>query len=347
MDELAKAIVASCEESKRDPSRLLTPRPSEAELKQSPIDVESVRQLCHQHRRREVQYKNLGIRWDKFHDGFPNLFIDDVKNVAGKDVLFLASFHSPEVIFEQLSVIYAIPRYLAKSFTVILPYFPTGTMERVDTEGQIATAKTLAQLLSSIPLTGKGPAQVVIFDIHALQERFYFSDFVIPRLESAISLLKKEMCSLDDYGAVAIAFPDDGAFKRFHSMFAEVSCTIVCTKMRENGTRVVKIKEGDPRDCHVIIVDDLVQTGGTLIECAKVLLEGGAKCVSAYVTHAVFPKNSWTKFTTSEEKVAFKNFWITDSVPHALEIAEHPPFKLLSLGSVIADALLSYDLKNM
>ncbi len=56
-------------------------------------------------------------------------------------VIFIASFHSPDVIFEQLSIIYAIPRYLARSFTVILPYFPTGTMERVDTEGQIATAK--------------------------------------------------------------------------------------------------------------------------------------------------------------------------------------------------------------
>lgn len=154
------------------------------------------------------------------------------------------------------------------------------------------------------------------------------------------------MSTLCDGFPVAIAFPDEGAFKRFHLMFGDGSRTIVCTKMRENNKRVVKIKEGDPRGCHVIIVDDLVQTGGTLIESAKVLLDGGAECVSAYVTHAVFPKDSWTKFTASA-KVAFKNFWITDSIPHALEISQHPPFKLLSLGSVIANALLCYDLKNM
>jgi hypothetical protein len=82
-----------------------------------------------------------------------------------------------------------ISRYLAKSVTVILPYFPTGTMERVDHEGQIATAKvslpwwlsllcavltsqTLATQLSCIPLSRKGPVQIVIFDIHALQEGF-------------------------------------------------------------------------------------------------------------------------------------------------------------------------------
>lgn len=56
-------------------------------------------------------------------------------------VIFIGSFHSPDAIFEQLSVIYAIPRYLARSVICILPYFPTGTMERVDREGQIATAK--------------------------------------------------------------------------------------------------------------------------------------------------------------------------------------------------------------
>jgi len=343
MDELAKAIVLSCEASRNDHTRQLTPCTSETELKKDgSVDTDFPHSY---HVRREVRYLSSGIKWGKFQDGFPNLFIDNVKGVAGRDVIFVASFHTPEVIFEQLSVIYAIPRYLAKSFTLILPYFPTGTMERVDTEGQIATANTLAQLLSSIPLTARGPAQIVIFDIHALQERFYFCDTVIPRLESAVSLLKAELSLLADGHPVAIAFPDDGAFKRFHLMFKDVSKLLVCNKVRENDKRVVKLKEGDPTGCHVVIVDDLVQTGGTLIESAKVLLKSGAKCVSAYVTHAVFPNNSWKKFVSSE--VPFQNFWITDSIPHALEISRHRPFRLLSLGSVIANALLSYDLRNI
>ena len=56
-------------------------------------------------------------------------------------VILLASFHSPEVIFEQLSLIYSLPRYLVRSFRLILPFFPTATMERVDKEGQVVTAK--------------------------------------------------------------------------------------------------------------------------------------------------------------------------------------------------------------
>jgi len=162
-------------------------------------------------------------------------------------VIFLASFHEPSVVFEQLSLIYSLPRYLVRSFRLILPFFPTGTMERIDTEGQVrsgwvwscdgwefvlrsiamirtqwgqkmnqgilgnvssgvsdkffkykfvtdhptcslssciqvVTAKCMASLLSIIPFAARGPAQIFIFDIHALQERFYFSDQVIPRL---------------------------------------------------------------------------------------------------------------------------------------------------------------------
>ncbi|XP_067667315.1 uncharacterized protein [Haliotis asinina] len=149
---------------------------------------------------RNVEYKQT-IEWGKFNDGFPNLFIQEVKEMAGKDVIFLGSFHSPEVIFEQLSILYAFPRYLAKSFHFILPYFPTGTMERVDREGQIATAKTLATLLSAIPLTSKGPAQIIIFDIHALQERFYFSDNVIPRNVSGMCTLHIFQKGLQNYRA--------------------------------------------------------------------------------------------------------------------------------------------------
>lgn len=289
---------------------------------------------------REVEYRKT-IQWKSFADGFPNLFIEDVKYMAGKDVIFIGSFHTPDVIFEQLSVLYMFPRYLARSFHFIMPYFPTGTMERVDTEGQIATAKTLATLISGIPLTTKGPAQIIIFDIHALQERFYFSDNVIPRLESAVPLLMREMKSLPDFKNVSIAFPDDGACKRFHNFFPDDD-PITCVKIRDGNRRIVKVKDGNPSGKHVLIIDDLVQSGSTLKECAKALYEKGATKVSAYATHAVFPKESWRKFIDSEVK--FENFWITDSLPHAKMICEHPPFRLLSLSEPIAEMLLGYDL---
>eukprot|EP00128_Syssomonas_multiformis_P001148 Colp12_sorted_trinity150504_noHs@34279 len=281
------------------------------------------------------------VEWGKFEDGFPNIFIRDVKEMAGRDVIFLASFHTPEVIFEQLSIIYTIPRYLARSFTIILPYFPTGTMEKVEKEGQVTTAKTMATLLSAMPLTARGPAQLIIYDIHALQERFYFGDNVIPRLESAIPLLIQRLSKLPDVKNIDIAFPDEGAHKRFHSSFKGFE-TIICTKVRAGPEgRIVTIKDGNPEGKHVVIVDDLVKTGGTLLECARALRSRGASDVSFFVTHAVFPQESWRKFLDH----GFKFFWITDSLP-VEAFSSTPPFELLSIAQPIADVLMDYDLRR-
>lgn len=66
-----------------------------------------------------------------FNDGFPNVFVRDALDIRNRHVAFLCSFHEPAVIFEQISVIYALPRLFISSFTLVLPFFPTGTLERV------------------------------------------------------------------------------------------------------------------------------------------------------------------------------------------------------------------------
>ncbi|MBT7370612.1 MAG: ribose-phosphate diphosphokinase [Gammaproteobacteria bacterium] len=276
------------------------------------------------------------INWKTFRDGYPDLIIPDVHEIRGNDVVFLASMENPRNIFEQLSVIYAMPRYGARSLTIVLPYFPTATKDRVDEEGEIVTAKTLARMFSATPLSMHGPARLVIFDIHALQERFYFDDTVVPHMASAIHLLKEQLALQDGPDDIAIAFPDEGAWKRFHRFF-EGYPQIICHKVRQGDKRIVTIKEGDPRDCHVVIVDDLVMTGGTLDECTKVCFAAGAKKVSAFVTHAVFPQESWKHFV----KDKLDNFWITDSCPDTVRAINHVhPFKLLPLADTIRRDIL-------
>lgn len=272
------------------------------------------------------------IRWGVFADGFPNIMIGNVEALRNHDVAFLASFDTPGDIFFQLSAIYEIPRYAVKSFKIILPYYPTGTMERVDQDGQIATAATLAKMVSNVPMTLSGPAQIILFDIHALQERFYFSDQVIPRLESGVPLVRDKLHLLKD---PAVAFPDEGALKRFGKWF-DAYPHIVCHKVRDGSQRKVSIREGRAADRHVVIVDDLAMSGGTLLECRRALRESGARAVSAYVTHAVFPQDAWRKFT----QAGFEHFWVTDSVPRqAAVLAAQPPFEVLSLATAIAALL--------
>ncbi|XP_040866640.1 ribose-phosphate pyrophosphokinase 4 isoform X2 [Glycine max] len=279
------------------------------------------------------------ISWGKFPDGFPNIFIPNAQGIRGMHVAFLASFSSPAVIFEQIPVIYALPKLFIASFTLVLPFFPTGTSERMEDEGDIATAFTLARLLSNIPISRGGPTSLVTFDIHALQERFYFGDNILPCFESGIPLLKRRLQDLPDSDNISIAFPDDGAWKRFHKQLQHFP-TIVCAKVREGDQRMVRIKEGDPRGRHIVIVDDLVQSGGTLIECQKVLAAHGATKISAYVTHGIFPNKSWARFGHDNGESAFTYFWITDSCPLTVrDVMNRPPFEILSLASSISASL--------
>ncbi|XP_015880141.2 ribose-phosphate pyrophosphokinase 4 isoform X1 [Ziziphus jujuba] len=281
------------------------------------------------------------IKWRNFDDGFPNIFINNAQDLRGQHVAFLASFSSQGVIFEQLSVIYALPRLFVASFTVVLPFFPTGSFERMEEEGDVATAFTMARMLSNIPISRGGPTSLVIYDIHALQERFYFGDHVLPLFETGIPLLKQRLHQLPDSDKIVVAFPDDGAWKRFHKQLDHFPA-VVCNKVREGNKRIVRLKEGNPAGCHVVIVDDLVQSGGTLIECQKVLAANGASKVSAYVTHGVFPMQSWERFTHKDEvsEKAFTYFWITDSCPlTAKAIANRAPFEVLSLAGSIAESL--------
>jgi len=279
------------------------------------------------------------ITWDHFPDSFPNIRIENVpQDVRGCDVTFLASFDTPQALFEQFGVIYALPRFGAGSLRIILPYYPTATMERVQQEGEIATAMTLARMLSIVPHTRPGGSpEIVIFDIHALSERFYFSDNIIPRLESAIPLLKARLTyrRRKNGEEFVIAFPDDGAYKRFGDQFNDYA-QIMCAKVRDGEKREITIIEGDPEGKHVVIVDDLIQTGGTIHECRNELIKSGAQKVSAYATHGVFPHESWRTFTED----LFDRVWITDSCPQIAEAVEgHEPFEVISLMHVIADIL--------
>jgi len=116
------------------------------------------------------------------------------------------------------------------------------------------------------------------------------------------------------------------------------------TKIRDGDKRHVRLKEGEAADRHVVIVDDLVQSGGTLIECQKMLASRGAKHVSAFVTHAVFPNKSYEKFIAEDPEVGatsgFAHFWTTDSCPQNVQaLDQRAPFEVLSLAESLGACL--------
>jgi len=272
------------------------------------------------------------IDWNHFNDGFPDLKIHKAFNLRWAHVAFLADLSDTTRIFEQYAIMCALPRHLARSVKIFVGYFPTGTYERVESYGSIATAKTLARLLSSIPTGAHGPVQICITDIHTLQNHFYFSDKILVRLETCTGLILEEMRAIKD---CSVAFPDEGAWKRYGKIFGNYP-QIICTKVRDGDKRVVQLKEGECEGRNVVIVDDLVQTGGTLAECAAICKAKGCASVSCFCTHSVFPKESWRRFCEGgKNEGLFERFYVSNTIPNiAAVLKDKKPFKVLSVASV-------------
>jgi ribose-phosphate pyrophosphokinase len=290
-------------------------------------------------------------QWNKFPDGTDRIEIggfQPTNRIARQHVLMLASFHNNDVTFSQFSVMITLLQSFIKSLTVVLPYYPVGTMERVIQEGQVATANTYAQMFSNLPSCGK-PTRLIIYDLHTLQNRFYLHNNAVASLQTSIPLLLKTLTTQTDSNSPhtinCIAFPDDGANKRFAAIFQHLGYDIVtCGKTRKNDDeRSITIQDGQPQGKHLLIVDDLVQSGGTLHECGVALRRAGAATVSAYVTHPVFPKDSWKRFLSTGDRNCFKKFYVTNSIPTvAEELPQNDVFEVLDLTEKIVEDLDRY-----
>lgn len=280
------------------------------------------------------------VQWGHFENKWPSIYIENAENIKGCDVVLLASFDTPADAVEQLGLIYAMKFYGARMLNVWLPFYPPGTKERIVDYGDIATAKTLARMISATPRLANGEAaKFHIFDIHAEAEGFFFSDDVQYCPHTAIPIFVRELQKLANFENTNIAFPDIGAAKRFGHLLPQFTCPVLYHKERYGEDRKLVLVEGDPRGKDVWIVDDLATTGGTLLKCREKLVKSGAKSVSVFVTHGVFPQERWKRLCDNAD---FANIWITDSCPiPAQHIEGLKPFRVLSLVPELAHMTLS------
>lgn len=246
-----------------------------------------------------------------FPDLWPNIFIHDVKtHIEHKEITYIWDFSKPENLFINFSIIRWILDYEANKVRIILPFFPVWTMERIDKKWEIATAKYFAEILSQFPFWRNGKTSIHIFDIHALVERFLFdSKNVNVEIHTFMSQLKQEIKGR------TIVFPDEWAKKRFWSDF-EWFDVIVWSKQRVWDKRIITFTQWDPNWKDVIIIDDLIQTWGTIKETADKLRELWAKSVYAFATHGIFPNNSHIKLASSLDKLI-----VTDTIPENISRA--------------------------
>lgn len=297
---------------------------------------------------KSMNYRSGAIHWNYFPDGLPNIKFEHMKFLENKRAVFIMDLQNKHLLLEQMSMMMVLADQFITSLDVIIPYFAPGTMERVEEEGTLATAETTSRLVSmSLPITKNGRVTMRIVDLHTLHNRFYFpKEKVAVKMETGINQLKKKIPS-----TITIVFPDDGAHKRFRTQF-EGYKIVVCSKVRGEGDkRVITIKDtyniptGDVTYLEdMLIVDDLVQTGGTLEECRKALVNLGATRVSCYVTHAVFPKMAYKRFING----GFYKFYITNTIPEVSNRLENVvPFEVIHIEDEIIESLdYSFELTN-
>lgn len=309
-------------------------------LDHSPVDHVIFFSPEMRHMEREVmKYSNnvRFIQWQSFPDGYPNMeFPNWLRN---KDVTLVVSIAKMNDIVPVASLLQVLPRQGIRSLNVYLPYFAPATMERVDKAGVIATMDTVASILTSnVQCTGTGASDLNVYDLHNRASHFcfkyegmrYMPRTAIDKILYAYDLMKRGI----KWG---IAFPDAGSAQRFSilvkSLFPKHPI-INFSKKRVGDKRIVTVQSFENIDSlseidSVIILDDLVQSGGTLHECRLALVREGLKYVSAGVVHAVFPKRGFTKFYPTGIYEGFEKFFITDSIYQPVDGME--PFSIISI----------------
>jgi phosphoribosylpyrophosphate synthetase len=289
--------------------------------------------------------RHFPIKRNVFPDGSPDVKISGIPEIAaakhGANVLYFHAYRNlHEKKVEEMLLFVLAETANVKRLVVIDPFDPWATMERVAIEGEVASANIDAHFWKTLPLTEKGHKIVrLIYDQHTLQNRFFYQGgHTQVHYHSAIPIFLHKIQS--EFGWApdahhAIAFPDEGACKRFGRAFPGYEKAI-CAKTRDGDRRFVTLIEGDVKGRKVVIIDDMARSGGTLVECAKALLEHGASEVSCYVTHAQFPEEAWRKFLPGACSVALTHFWVSNSCAYVTDIlASQLPFHVVTLAADI------------
>lgn len=266
----------------------------------------------------------------RFSDG--ELSVDIGDNVRGRDVFVVQSTSTPgnDYLMELLIIIDALKRASAFRITAVLPYFGYARQDRKLKARVPITAKLVADLI-----TTAGADRVLAMDLHAGQIMGFFNIPVDNLLGSPVILpYLKEKYGKDD---LAIVSPDMGGVERARYFATHLDNTniAVIDKRRVRSNEVAEMKVvGDVKGQTCIIVDDMVDTGGTMIKAADVLLNQGANKVIAACTHPVLSGNSVTRLASS----SLSEIIVTDSIliPKSVKCDK---LTVLSVAPLIAEAI--------
>ncbi len=241
----------------------------------------------------------------------------------GRDVVLLGGTPSDLDALEVYDLGYAISRAGAHSLSLVMPYFGYATMERAVRPGEVVTAKTRARLISAIPACDGG-MRVILFDLHTDGIEFYFDDsHVTHHLYGAPLITAAIRRHMGDRPFV-LGATDAGRAKWVQSLAATLGVEPAFVYKRrdpESGGVGITGINADVRGQEVVVYDDMIRTGSSLLQAGRAYLAAGATAVHAIASHLVLPPGSLEKLRGAG---VFKSILGTDSHPGSQQLAGVP-----------------------
>jgi ribose-phosphate pyrophosphokinase len=260
------------------------------------------------------------------------VFVEIQENVRGSDVFILQSTSYPanDHLMELLIITDALRRASARRITAVIPYFGYARQDRKAGSRSPISAKLVANLI-----THAGADRVMTLDLHAAQIQGFF-DIPVDNL-FASPVMVKDIRERFEPTKVIVVSPDVGGVVRARGLAKRINAPLaIIDKRRERaGESEVMNVIGDVAGYTCILVDDIVDSGGTLVNAADALLANGAKDVSAYITHGVLSGGAVARITGSR----LKELVITDSIQATDAVRKAPNIRLLSIASLIGEAI--------
>ena len=269
----------------------------------------------------------------KFAD--EEMFVEINENVRGQDVYLIQSTSKPanDNLFELLICIDALKRASAKQITAVIPYFGYARQDRKPGPRTPISAKLVANLITS-----SGANRVLTIDLHAGQIQGFF-DIPVDNLYAAPILVNDIKYKFNIENTI-ITSPDVGGVVRARYIAKKLDVNLaIVDKRREraNTSEVVNII-GNVKGKDCILIDDIVDTAGTLTNAAEALIDSGANSVSAYVTHGVLSEPAMTRITNSKLKEL-----VTTNTIKQIPNEKNSKIRRLSVGPLIAEAVKRID----
>ena len=279
---------------------------------------------------KELKVKTIDVTVTRFSD--QEVFVEINENIRGKNIFVIQSTSMPanDHIMELLITIDALKRASANKVTAVIPYFGYARQDRKVGPRTPISAKLVADIL-----TTAGIDRLLTIDLHAGQIQGFF-DIPVDNLYAAPVITKDILKNYKDKDLVVIS-PDVGGVVRARGIAKRINGDLAIVDKRRdkaNESEVMNIIGNiNNRDC--IIVDDIVDTAGTLCNAAEALINEGANSVSAYITHGVLSGPAIERLQNSK----LKELVITDSIAPTKLILDASNIRIINLAPLIAEAI--------